>query len=94
MPAGMSQMRGRGWPRSPCFRRAANSLESVGIVVGYSRSLPAENVQLGDRSSQELKGLMTTKRLRLTLLAADASSARRTGVVCEVAGALAAFPRV
>lgn len=75
------------------FEEWQTPVESVGIVVGYSRSLPAENVQLGDRSSQELKGLMTAKRLRLTLLPADASSARRTGVGCEVAGALAAFPR-
>lgn len=39
----------------------------------YSRSLPAENIQLGDRSSPEVKGLMNAKRLRLTLLPADGS---------------------
>jgi hypothetical protein len=97
-------LRGIGQPRSLLHPRqglAAVAMLSksgklprkVGIVVGYSRSLPAENVQLGDRSSQELKGLMTAKRLRLTLFPADASSARRTGVGCEVAGALAAFTR-
>jgi hypothetical protein len=39
----------------------------------FSRALPPENINLGDRSAPEVKALMTAKRLRLTLLPADGS---------------------
>jgi hypothetical protein len=39
----------------------------------YSRALPPESITLDDASSDEVKGLSTARRFRLTLLPADGS---------------------
>lgn len=57
----------------------------------YSRTPPVTNISLGDSSSEELRGLRTAKRLRLTLLPADGSA---LPYEFNVSGAAAAIRKI